>query len=172
MVKNKLRFCLSCLVVAAVALVPLLAMEPTPIPNTLHLTSLDGQTVNSDHLPNQGNWLLFYVNPQSHFSDEMLRVLQKGLNPNSVASAVIIVGGTLDDLKTFRAKYPDLGGAVWYADTNRDAFTQLKLHGVPVVVGVRDQTMRWAVNGMLPDAASFKAMVNSWVEQRPPAKAS
>jgi hypothetical protein len=126
---------------------------------------MDGQTVKTSDLPSKGNWLLIYVSPSSHFSSAMLKQMTKDQYPLLAANAVFLVGGTLDDAKTILAKYPDLATASWYADPNREAFIQLKLHSMPSVVGVNQQTMKWAVSGMAPDAATFKTIVNSWLDQ-------
>jgi len=67
-----------------------------------------------------------------------------------------------------QAKYPDLAAASWYADPTRNAFAQMKLRGVPTVVGVNQQTMKWSVNGVIPDPGTFKAILNSWIQQQAP----
>lgn len=141
------------------------AMEPVPLP-ALQLTGMDGQTVKTSDLPNKGNWVLIYVNPKSHFCDEMLKLMKKDQYPDLAVNAVFVVGGTVDDAKALQVKYPDLAIAPWYADPNRDGFTQLKLHGVPAVIGINQQTMKWIVNGVIPDAGTFKAILNSWVGQQ------
>jgi AhpC/TSA family len=146
-------------------------MEPVPLP-ALQLTGMDGQTVKTSDLPSKGNWLLIYVNPKSHFCDEMLKQMKKDQYPDLAANAIFLVGGTVDDAKALQAKYPDLAAASWYADPNRDAFTLLKLHGVPAVIGINQQTMKWTVNGMIPDAGTFKAILNSWIEQQAAPKTS
>src|SRR5215470_5798831 len=127
-----------------------LAVEPVPLP-AFQLTSADGQTVKSASLPSKGNWLLIYIQPKSQFSDNLLKLLRREQYPNLEQHAVIIVGGSTDDLKSAQSKYPDLAQATWYADTDRNAFTQLKLHGVPVVLGIKQQTIQWSLNGVLPD---------------------
>jgi hypothetical protein len=144
------------------------AMEPAPLP-ALQLTGLDGQPITTGNLPKQGNWLLIYVTPKSHFCDEMLKLMKKDQYPTLVTDAVFVVGGSVDDAKSMQAKYPDLAAATWYADPNRVAINLLKLRGVPTVIGINQQTMKWMVNGVIPDPDNFKAILNSWIEQQPKA---
>ena len=145
------------------------AMEPTPLP-AIQLSTLDGQTIKTADLPGKGNWLLIYVNSKSRFCDEMLKQLKKEQYPDLAGNAVIVVNGSSDDAKGLQAKYPDLATALWYTDSSRDAFNQLKLHGMPVVVGISNQTMKWVVNGVIPDPDTFRSVLNSWLKQPAPQK--
>src|SRR5260370_14699719 len=106
------------------------AIEPVPLP-ALQLIGLDGQTVRTSDLPSKGNWLLIYVNPKSHFCEEMLRFMKKDQYPDLATNAVFLVAGTVDEAKAMQAKYPDLAAASWDADPDRGAFPKLKVHGVP-----------------------------------------
>lgn len=154
------------LVVAAILLVASLAMaiEPVPLPS-FQLTSLAGQTVKSGDLPSKGNWVLIYIQPKSQFSDNLLKLMKHDLYPNLEQHAVVIVGGSVDDLKNTQSKYPDLSQASWYADTDKTAYSQLQLHGAPVVLGLRQQTIQWSLNGVLPDTNVSRSVVNTWVNQ-------
>jgi len=143
------------------------AMDPVPLP-AFQVTSVDGQIVKSSDLPSKGNWLLIYVTPKSHFCEEMLKSMKKEQYPDLPLSAIFLVGGSVDEVKALQAKYPDLAAASWYADPSRNAFAQMKLHGVPTVVGVNQQTMKWIVNGIIPDPGTFKAILNSWIQQQAP----
>jgi len=139
-------------------------IQPVPLPSLL-LTSAAGQTVKSADLPSQGNWVLIYIQPKSQFSDNLLRLMKRDLYPNLEQHAVIIVGGSVDDLKSTQSKYPDLSQASWYADTDKSAYTQLQLHGAPVVLGLRQQTIEWSLNGVLPDSNVSRSVLNTWVNQ-------
>jgi len=147
------------------------AIEPVPLP-ALQLIGMDGQTVKTSDLPSKGNWLLIYVNPKSHFCDEMLKIMKKDQYPDLPANAVFLVAGTVDDAKALQAKYPDLAPASWYADPDRDAFVRLKLHGMPTVIGINQQTMKWTVNGVVPDPNTFKAILTGWIQQHVPQKSN
>jgi len=76
------------------------------------------------------------------------------------------VGGSLDDLTAMKSKYAELSQANWYADSTKAAYAQLKLHGVPVILGIKDQTIQWSVNGVLQDVNVSKSIVNTWVQQQ------
>lgn len=140
------------------------AIKPVPLPG-LQLTSAAGQTVKNTDLPSQGNWVLIYIQPKSQFSDNLLRLMKRDLYPNLEQHAVVIVGGSLDDLKNTQAKYPDLSQASWYADTDKSAYGQLQLHGVPVVLGLKQQTIEWSLNGVLPDSNVSRSVLNTWINQ-------
>jgi hypothetical protein len=141
------------------------ALDPVPLPD-LQLTSIDNQPIKTTDLPAQGNWLLIYVQPKSQFSDNLLRLFKREQYPALEQHAIIVVGGSLDDLKAMKAKYIELSQATWYADTTKDAFTKLKLHGVPVVLGVKQQNIQWSLNGVLSDINVSKSIVNTWVQQQ------
>jgi hypothetical protein len=140
------------------------ALDPVPLPD-LQLTSIDNQPIKTAALPSKGNWVLVYVQPKSQFSDNLLKLFKREQYPGLEQHAVIIVGGSIDDLKSVKSKYAELDQATWYADTTKDAFTQLKLHGVPVVLGVKQQTIEWSLNGVLSDVSVAKSIVNSWIQQ-------
>jgi hypothetical protein len=156
------------IIAAALGMVFLLSMaaaatEPVPLPD-IQLTSADGSTVKSSVLPSQGNWLIIYIQPRNQFSDNLLRLFKKDQYPNLAAHAVIIVGGTVDDLKNTQARFPDLASASWYADTNRSAFAQMKLTGAPMVLGIKDRMISWSLSGILSDVNVAKSILNTWLE--------
>jgi hypothetical protein len=140
------------------------AVEPVPFPD-IQLTSIDNQPIKNSDLPSKGNWLLIYVQPKSQFSDNLMKQFKREQYPGLEQHAIIVVGGSVDDLKGLKSKYPELDQAAWYADTTKTAFTQLKLHGVPVVMGVKQQTIQWSLNGVLPDTNVAKSIVNTWIQQ-------
>lgn len=153
-------------VVAVLCLVSFaVAVDPVPLPD-LQLTTADNQPIRTTDLPSKGNWLLIYVQPKSQFSDNLLRLFKREQYPSLEQHAIIVVGGSTDDLKAMKAKYPELDQATWYADTTKAAFTLLKLHGVPVILGIKQQTIEWNLNGVLADVNVAKSIVNSWIQQQ------
>jgi hypothetical protein len=72
--------------------------------------------------------------------------------------------GTAEEAKALKAAYPDLATARWYADNSRNAFSKLKLHGVPVIVGLNKKVMLWNINGVLTDLNTEKSIVNTWLQ--------
>src|SRR5689334_24523020 len=87
-----------------------IAVEPVPLPD-IQLTAPDGTAVKSSALPTTGNWLIIYIQPRNQFSDNLLRLLKKDQYPTLAQHAVIVVGGSTDDLKTAQARFPDLASA-------------------------------------------------------------
>jgi hypothetical protein len=140
-----------------------MAIEPVPLPD-IQLTAADGSTVKSSALPTTGNWLLIYIQPRNQFSDNLLRLLKKDQYPTLAAHAVIIVGGSTDDLKTAQARFPDLASATWYADTNRSAFSLMQLTGTPMILGIKQRTISWSLSGILSDVNVAKSILNTWLE--------
>ena len=138
------------------------AVEPVPLPD-IQLTAADGSTVKSSALPTTGNWFIIYIQPRYQFSDNLLRLLKKDEYPTLAAHTVIIVGGTTDDLKTAQARFPDLASATWYADTNRSAFTLMKLTGAPMILGIKQRTISWSLSGVLADVNVAKSILNTWL---------
>src|SRR5215475_15743653 len=95
-------------VVAVLCLVSFaLAVDPVPLPD-LQLTTADSQPIRNADLPSKGNWLLIYVQPKSQFSDSLLRLFKREQYPSLEQHAVIVVGGTVDDLKAVKARYAEL----------------------------------------------------------------
>lgn len=164
-VKLNLRYKIAASLILVLSLVTLaVAIDPFPLP-AMQLTSVDNSPVQNSDLPSKGNWLLIYVQPNSQFSDNLLKLFKREQYPGLEQHAIIIVGGSVDELKNAKAKYAELNQAPWYADTTKNAFTQLKLHGVPVILGVKQQTVEWSLNGVLPDTNISKSIVNTWIQQ-------
>jgi hypothetical protein len=124
----------------------------------------DGSTVKSNALPSQGNWLIIYIEPRNQFSDNLLRMLKRDQYPTLAQHAVIIVGGSIDDLKTAQTRFPELAQATWYADTNKSAFGLMKLTGAPMILGIKQRTITWSLSGILSDVNVAKSLLNTWVE--------
>jgi hypothetical protein len=139
------------------------AVDPVPLPD-IQLTAADGSTVKTSALPSSGNWLMIYVQPRNQFSDNLLRLFKKDQYPTLAQHAVIIVGGSVDDLKNAQARFPELSAASWYADTNRSALGQLKLTGAPMILGIKQRTIAWTLSGILSDVNVAKSILNTWLE--------
>jgi hypothetical protein len=139
------------------------AVEPVPLPD-IQLTAADGTTIKSTALPSQGNWLMIYIQPRNQFSDNLLRLFKKDQYPTLAPHAVIIVGGSVDDLKNAQARFPELAAATWYADTNRSGFGLMKLTGAPMILGIKQRTIAWSLSGILADVNVAKSIVNTWLQ--------
>jgi len=139
------------------------AVDPVPLPD-IQLTAADGTAVKSSALPTTGNWLIIYIQPRNQFSDNLLRLFKKDQYPTLAQHAVIIVGGSVDNLKTAQTRFPELAQATWYADTNKSAFTLMKLTGAPMILGIKQRTITWSLSGILSDVNVAKSILNTWVE--------
>jgi hypothetical protein len=139
------------------------AVDPVPLPD-FQLTSADGLTVKSSALPAQGNWLIIYVQPRNQFSDNLLKLLKRDQYPTLEQHAVIIVGGSVDDLKSTQSRFPDLAQATWYADSDKSAFGLLKLHGAPMVLGIKQKNIAWSLSGVLSDVNVARSILNTWLQ--------
>jgi hypothetical protein len=137
-------------------------LQPFTLPD-FQLSSLDGKTIKSGDLAMSGHWLLVYVDRKNQFSNQLLAQFMQEQNGAS-SRMVIVVGATLDEAKAMRSQHPYLSQAAWYADPSGSIFRALKLHGVPVTIGVSRNTMEWNINGALPDSAVQKSIVDAWIQ--------
>lgn len=139
------------------------AIQPVPLPE-FEVTALDGQLVKSSTFALQGKWLLVYVRSNCQPCESLLHLLKKDQFPNLSQQVVLLVGGTPAEAKALSARFPELAQATWYADPSKNAYTQLKLKGAPVVLGVRQDTIQWCVNGTLSDSNKLRPILTSWLE--------
>jgi hypothetical protein len=128
------------------------------------LGTLDGTTIRSGDVPLSGHWLVIYVQPQSGKTESLLRALSVEQYPGLASKTAIIVGGTTDQAKELIKKFPDLAQAIWYTDNSKEAYSKLKLRGSPIIIGMNERDIQWAVSGMLPDANTFKSVLMSWIK--------
>jgi hypothetical protein len=138
------------------------AIEPVPVPD-FQLTATDGSVVKSSALPSTGNWLIIYVQPRSQFSDNLLKLFKKEQYPTLAQHTVIIVSGSVDDVKTAQTRFPELAPATWYADTDKSAFGLMKLTGAPMILGIKQHTIAWSLSGILADVNVAKSILNTWL---------
>ena len=141
------------------------AMEPMPLP-LFEVTALDGVSVRSDRLPLQGKWLLIYVQRHCRPCESVLRLLKKEQVPSGIRRIVVVVGEVAaEDVKRMAEKFPDLVEAGWYADPEKQAFVQLGLQGVPVVLGARGETIEWSLGGLPAPPTDLQSIVTSWLAE-------
>ena len=140
--------------------------RPGPLP-VLRLTTVDGAAVDNSSLPARGKWILVYVAPFSHSTNTLLTLMNKARHPGLAQKTVILVAGTADQTRKLKTAYPDLAAAQWYSDVGKDAATAIKLRGVPVILGISDQNLRWVQNGIPQDRQVFHSMVDSWAKAKP-----
>jgi hypothetical protein len=74
------------------------------------------------------------------------------------------VGGVgAAEVKTWSRLYPDLSGAAWYADPSKAASTALHLQGAPVILGLKDNIVQWALSGEMGKGTQQQSALNTWV---------
>lgn len=164
----KFSVMVACAIVALVVAIALgegaRAAEPMPLPD-FDLTALDGSAVRSRDLASNGKWLMLYVQPNCRACDALLKVVTAAEFPPLAGRLVIIVGGgSTHDATSMSSRFPELAGAAWYADESRQASVEMKVTGAPVAIGVRQATIVWNFNGVLPDPIRMKSMLKSWIE--------
>ena len=138
------------------------AIERKPLP-VFSITALDGTEVTSDSLVAEGQWLLVYVQTGCSACDSLMRAVVE--ERTDLASHMVIVIGGVDAATAARlaGRFPTLSGARWYADKTNVLGSTLRTPGAPVVYGLRGNMLEWSLTGIVPDAASYKTALVSWV---------
>jgi hypothetical protein len=134
--------------------------EPRVLP-ALSVITLGGAPADRAAVLKTGHWLLAYVRPQSGPSRTLLAALAKA-RANSAASVVVVVGSDVAGAKALADEFPDLHAAAWYADPRGEALKELGLSGVPVTLGLDDESIRWSLAGVAPDRKTLPSVLSSW----------
>ena len=148
----------ACLALGAVAVAR--AAEPRTLP-AFTVTALDGTATGRQAVVKTGRWLLAYVKPQSAPSRSLLAALEKARGATA-SGVVVVVGADTTAAKALADEYPELKSAGWYADARGTAFKELRLTGVPVVLALQDDTVRWSLAGVAPDRETLPSVLGSW----------
>jgi hypothetical protein len=151
--------------VAFMSATPVWGAQPGPLP-AFHLSALDGHAVQSSELPSKGKWLILYVSPHSPATDRVLSMLNPGRNPTLTGKVAIIVAGSVEESRRLQSAYPS-SSVSWFADEDHNAASALKLNGLPVLLGIKDSSVHWILNGALQNGAVFGSVVNSWIKRSP-----
>ena len=136
---------------------------PAPLPD-FQLSKVDGTTVSSKQLTSQKKWLLIFTLADCPGCDTLLRVINKNENPDLPVHVVVVVGGAVPaKVQDMSKKFPDLLEAAWYADPSKTGVSQLKLRGLPAVVGMQQDMIMWSTMGILSgDTVKMKSILVSW----------
>jgi hypothetical protein len=95
-----------------------------------------------------------------------LSLVKNDAHPELPPRMVIIAGGFDGPGATVeRGKFKDLADAQWFTDRPGKAWVALKMSGVPMVFGVRDQAIEWSLSGVLPSDAQVRSILASWVAE-------
>ena len=160
-----MRRALSCLLAGLLVTVPsgTSAIERKPLP-VFALVARDGSDVSSTDLARDGKWLLIYVRPGCEPCDTLLNTIDPQQQPETARHLVVVIGGvrpaTADALAS---GFADLRGAVWYSDATDTMRAALSIGSAPVVFGMRRNIVEWSLTGVVPNAASVKSALVSWV---------
>lgn len=141
------------------------ALGNSPLPN-FNIRALDSTVVQSGNIGMHGKWLLIYVNAGSPQSMALLkRLLQKDFP--GVAARTVIVGAGLPSQQAqfLRKSLPDLSSAAWYADPNRSSAAAMKYRALPLVLGMQDNTVKWALSGNPSDIRQLQSALIPWAFQ-------
>jgi hypothetical protein len=83
------------------------------------------------------------------------------------AATVVLVQGDHATVRSFVAdRLPaSVVGARWFADASGAGRRALTLTGSPVVIGMQDQQIKWALAGVLNDPSALESALRTWVER-------
>ncbi len=149
-------------ILLASALRPLQAIERKALPD-FPIAALDGATAKSEVMVAPGPWLLVYVQQGCAACDTLVQLLADEHARLEGRVAIVIGGVNAADAAKLAANFPELATARWYADQSNALLRALPAAGAPVVYGLRENMVEWSLNGVVPDAASYKTTLLSWV---------
>jgi hypothetical protein len=142
------------------------AIAPTPLP-ALSLQGLDGSAVSSTTWQLRGKSLVIYVRGNCRTCFALLGHLSKKDYPALPRHTTIIVSDvSAEEVKTWLHIYPDLTEATWYLDPSKAAATALHLQGAPVILGLKDNVVKWALSGEMQKTAQQKSVLNTWCKEK------
>jgi hypothetical protein len=138
------------------------AIAPTPLP-AFSVQALDGSTVSTTTWPLKGKSLLIFVRGNCRACGALLGHLNKKDYPELAGHTIIIVAGVgAAEVKTWSQLYPDLSAATWYVDPSKSAATALHLQGAPIILGLKDNVVKWALSGEMQQSKQQKSVLNTW----------
>lgn len=151
------------LVITAAATTVAAAGRPLP---AFPLTAMDGTVVQSTDVMPEGHALLLFVQAGCRPCDNLLSSIKTEKMPAIPARLIVVVGGaSLDDVAAMKARYPDLQESVWLADTPWAGWSRLGLSGLPIVEGMRDNSLEWRLSGAQPPD-KIASVLGTWVAMK------
>jgi hypothetical protein len=114
-----------------------------------------------------GRWLLVYVTPECRSCQRLFTAMEDWNSAPLAAATVVLVQGDHASASRYAAdRLPaSVVGTRWFADAAGAGRQALKLTGSPVIIGMQDQQIRWALAGVLNDPAALESALRTWVEQ-------
>ena len=160
------RRTLAALVSLAVTLVP---VSVSPIargaPPPFALRAPDGTRVGSADVLGREPWIVLYAIPGCAPCDQLLTSLSRLGTRRLLQRTVLVIGASQEDARAYVRERvpPELRGLRWYADEQAEAWQALRLGGTPMLVGVRDGRVEWALSGTVSDPESLSGLLSSWL---------
>ena len=150
----------------AVSAATLAAIEQRPLP-AFEVVSATGEPTPSAMIGKNGKWLLIYVTPECRSCQHLFSAMEGWESGPLNAATVVVVQGdhaTVSGYANARLPATVVGGR-WYADATGACRNALALTGSPVIIGMQDQQIKWALAGVLNDPAALQSALRTWVEQ-------
>lgn len=142
------------------------AIEQRPLP-AFEVTNAAGTIVPSAVMGPGGKWLLIYVTPECGTCVRLFKSMEQWESQRVNAATVVMVQGAFTGAQRYAAdSLPEaLVGGRWFADVSDAGRTALKLTGAPVLIGMQDQQIKWAIAGVLNDPTALESALRTWVER-------
>jgi len=141
-----------------------LAMPQGPLPS-FELAAADGARVSSVDWLGQEPWILVYATAGCRPCDDLLASLARLRTEGLVRRTVLVIAAPHGEARAYvQAALPtELRGLRWYADDQAGAWRALQLTGAPMLVGIRDGRIEWAISGMASDLERLGRVVSHWL---------
>ncbi len=157
-----MRMVVAAAVTAALCPAAAEAQQNRPLPAFAVLSS-GGTRVPSGALNASARWLLVFVGDQTVAGDRLLRALN-AWNVDPLRVVVVVSGDVASIDSRVRPLLGDLGAsATVYADQDGSAARAMGLTSAPALIGIVDNTIDWAVQGVLNDPTMVEPVARSWL---------
>lgn len=166
MVQTFLKRAAAVAAASVVAVAALQAIEQRPLP-AFEVVNAAGEATPSAMMGPGGKWVLIYVAPECRSCQRLFIAMEDWNSAPLNAATVVMVQG---DHATARAYAADrlpaaVVGTRWFADATGAGRKALQLSGSPVIIGMQDQQIKWALAGVLNNPAALESALRTWVEQ-------
>lgn len=144
----------------------LAAIEQRPLP-AFEVVNAAGEVASSATMGPGGKWILVYVAPECRSCQRLFTAMEEWNSAPLNAATVVLVQGDHAIARGYAAdRLPAaVVGTRWFADANGAARRALALTGTPVIIGMQDQQIKWALAGVLNDPAALESALRTWVER-------
>ena len=131
----------------------------------IKLSDSNGVAVSVSELGKTGHWLLVYVQAKNPSTEMVMEQLKSEQFRSHAGAFVIVVGGMkADQLAEWSKQFPELSASRWLADPQHEAMRGLDLHGFPVELRMRDNSVEWQLSGAGQGNEMFEATMLNWLK--------